>query len=482
MIAASRSKEQLRGTRVVLGILFASLFVPGPRAAARGPVADPGAPGPYAVGFTSVLAIDTARPPDGAKQPDGTAYIGRPVPLYVWYPADASSVDVTPEADYRLDEVSGLGPPAPSSLFEKYGCGRAYQAPPVSDDAPFPLVLFSPGSGGHPLAFVAFAARLASHGFVVAVPYHWGDAYWSGETKFDGAVAGVHRPGDLSFALTTLLSIADTPGQLLAGAIRPDQVAAAGWSLGGFAAIVLAGGDDLACDTVADAPPSTCVALPPDARFRAILALDALATPLHWWEMARVTVPSLVMGREWSTLAALAAAPGRDFLQTWVARPHGAFSGHPNIRVDVSGTNHQSFSGTCQFMAVLRDLGILPPTPWPRPVCKGVTDLLEVQRLISLYSVSFLRTALVGDPGLDYDLTPGWALTREPLAEVFVTEKRNPNAFEDDCLASGAQDPSPSCPDPHLFLYFPHQPGKEKAFGEKEPAAASFVDADDLQQ
>ncbi len=84
----------------------------------------------------------------------------------------------------------------------------------------------------------------------------------------------------------------------------------------------------------------------------------------------------------------------------------------------------------------------------------------------------FLRTTLAGDLGFDHYLTPGWALTREPLAEVFETEKRSPNAAQDECLAY-------DCPDPQFFLYFPHQPGSEQARAERDPAAALPAEPDD---
>ncbi len=457
--------------RLALLASFA-LLLPGPATAASARYPDPGTKGPYQVGFTSVVLVDGSRPA-------GKPYAGRPIPLLVWYPADAASVAGFPEAIYPLDAVSGRVPPAPSSLFEKYGTDGAYQEPPVSSDAPFPLLIFSPGAGAIAAYHVSLGTRLASHGFIVAVPYHWGSGFWAWEAKYNTLADGIHRPLDMSFVLTTLLSYNDSPDHLLHGAVRPDQVAAGGWSLGGYTAMVLAGGDDLACDVVANPPPGTCVASMPDPRFRAIVSMDGSANYLHWSELARVTVPSLVMGREWSTLAALAesGAANADWITTSVARPHGAFGGHPNIRVDVLGTNHQSFSDFCQLIFVLRDMGVVTPA-WTAgkdaAFCAGVTDSNEVHRLMGLYGVAFLRTALAREPGFDHYLAPGWALTREPLAEVFVTEKRSPSSAVDECMSSVVP-----CAEQQLFLYFPHQPGSEQARGQKDPVAPEFVEADD---
>jgi predicted dienelactone hydrolase len=65
--------------------------------------------------------------------------------------------------------------------------------------------MFSPG-WGCPAYFTNFiAARLASHGFVVAVIYHYGDGCWSWEPWDHLAVASYNRPRDVSFLLTDLL-------------------------------------------------------------------------------------------------------------------------------------------------------------------------------------------------------------------------------------------------------------------------------------
>ncbi len=467
----SQSKSPWR--RLLFAGLAVSLFAVTARAQPPGPVPDPGAVGPYAVGFTSIVLEDGSRPAQGALRPDGSAYAGRPIPLLIWYPADAPSGE---EARYPLDPVYGRGPPAPSSLYETYGVDGATREPPVSEDAPFPLVLFSTGSGGAAAQHVSFAARLASHGFVVAVFQHFGSGVWAWEPRYGGQLDVINRPLDLSFALTGLLSFAATPGHLLEGAIREDQVAAAGWSFGGYTAMVLAGGDDAVCDTAQVPTPAYCVPCAPDPRFRAIVTLDGSAQFLHWRELARITVPSLLMGREWSVLEALAQAggPNASWVTTFVARPHGAMRGHPNLRVDVAGTNHQSFADVCVLNAVIRDMGLITETEYQRryrTTCANVTPPSEVQPLLAQYAIAFLKTALVGDAGLDYYLTPGWALTREPLAELFVTEKRSPNAAEDECVAG----PTP-CPEPQLFLYFPHQPGSERASAEKDPAVQAGMD------
>lgn len=453
------------------------------RAAAR---ADPGAPGPYKAGFTSVVLVDESRPADGAP------LASRPIPLYVWYPVDAENVTgSTGPAVYPIDMVpGGNAPDALSTDFEKYGIEPAYDAPSVSRDRPFPLVVFSPGWGGPPFMLASLGTRLASHGFVVAVPYHWGDQWAGWEPPWEHiAVANYNRPRDVSFVITALLARSATSGDLLHGAVDASRIAAGGWSLGGFAAMALAGGVDSGCDLANFdpfmpegaqlAPEWTCVSTPPDPRVRAIVTMDGSGQFMRWAELARITVPSLVMGEEWGRFAADAAnAPPADaaWMATFLARPHAAMSGHPNLRVEVMGANHQSFSDWCEDLFVLQDLGVMSAGDveflFPL-ICTGVGDSTEIHRVTAKYAIAFLKTTIAGDSGYRDLLTPGYALTREPLVELFQTEKRSPRAAVDDCVDL-------SCTSPMDFLYFAHQPGEGSTLlrGAKDPSSRPPVRRD----
>ena len=79
----------------------------------------------------------------------------------------------------------------------------------------------------------------------------------------------------------------------------------------------------------------------------------------------------------------------------------------------------------------------------------------EAHRLTTKYMIAFLKTNLSGEPGYQNVLTPGYALTREPAVEFFVTEKRSPASIFDDW--------------PPDFIYFMHQPGSEQARARKDP-------------
>ena len=431
------------------------------QAAGASKVYDPGQPGPYAVGFTSYVLTDTNRS-GGVDFP-----AGRPIPVSVWYPVDPSTITPsTPSAVYPLDPLYGLVEDAHSSDFEVYGIDPAYQEPPASGARPFPLVIFSPGWGAPVFAHNSIGTRLASHGFVVAVMFHYGDWWWEWEPFDHIALASWNRPRDVSFTLTDLLARNQTPGDVLYGAIRPEQIAASGWSLGGYASMALTGGDDNVCDFFAEdpfllewmgpPPPETCTPSVPDPRIKAIVPLDGSNQILKFAELVRVTVPAMGIGEEWEMLA-LDPDPA---WASWQARQHAAFSGRPAYRVDVYNSIHQSFADVCEFGQVLGDLGIWDQAfvdLWLSWSCEGVIPSAEAHRLTTKYMIAFLKTELVREAGYQHILTPGYALTGEPNIEFFITEKRNPPAISEEW--------------PDTFIYFMHQSGSAQAKAEKDPTA-----------
>ena len=182
--------------------------------------------------------------------------------------------------------------------------------------------------------------------------------------------------------------------------------------------MVLAGGDDSVCDTLygipdlEDPPPWTCAPSAPDPRIEAIVPEDGSNQVLHFAELARIEVPAMGIGEEW------------DAVLDWQARQHAAFSSHPAYRVDVLNTNQQSFSDLCEGLQIMRDYGFLDEETLSQALaglCEPFTPRDEVHRLVSQYTVAFLKANLAREPGYQNRITPGWALTREPYAEFFVT-------------------------------------------------------------
>jgi dienelactone hydrolase len=419
--------------------------------------------GPYKVGFVMNTYYDSSRS-DFAGGP-------RPIQTFIWYPAapDNNGKPMPPAHYPMIINLVGptVLPDASSTEFEAYGIDPAYQEVAASKDSPFPLVVLSPGQGESATYLIQIGTRLASHGFVVAVPTNYDDRmkatlepqfYPTGELYAIGSYTG--RIGDIQYLMTRLAADSQQSGNLLSGTIRPDQIAVSGHSVGGAAALALAGGDDMACDLNGwdpkKFPPETCVPILPDPRIKAIIPIDGANQYLQYAEMARIKIPSMGIGEEWSTLESLQPSG-----ESWQARQHSAIQSHPNYRVDVAYANHLSFINQCAIVQVMNDRGIIDDTALndflqkncqPEPVAPDEFGTLTTQ-----YMIAFLKTVLVGGTGYQEMLTPGYALKNEPFVEFFETEKGSSNTPDEESY----------------FSYFMHQPGTEQAKALKNPWESS---------
>jgi predicted dienelactone hydrolase len=409
--------------------------------------------GPYKVGFVTQTYYDSTR----SDNLEGT----RPIMTYIWYPATPENDgDPMSPAAYDLGIPGVL--PYSSTDFEAYGVDPAYQEVAASKDGPFPLVVLSPGMATPPLFYVHIGARLASHGFVVAIPYHYGDGAlgeptWELNSPAYFIGTYIDRTRDIQYLMTQLVADSDQSDSLLYGTVRADQIAVSGQSWGGMAALALAGGDDQACDIIGQDsslfPPGTCVPISPDPRIKAIVPLDpaALTNNLHYAELARIKIPSMIIGREWNTMVETGAVNEEILL----ARPHSAIQGNPNYRVDISNYQHMSFTSACSCMDLLREVNGDEVTDTMLKVyCpKDPAPPDETGNLTTRYMVAFLKTVMVGDKCYEDMVTSDYALANEPFVEFFETEKGSPETADEE----------------GYFSYLMHQPGTERAQALKDP-------------
>jgi fermentation-respiration switch protein FrsA (DUF1100 family) len=111
-------------------------------------------------------------------------------------------------------------------------------APPASAGAPYPLVVFAHGFAVTPQLYARLLQSWARAGYVVAAPvFPLGSA---------GAPGGpdeadvVNQPGDMSFVISSVLSLSRIGPSPLAGLLDPAQIAVAGHSDGGETALAVA--------------------------------------------------------------------------------------------------------------------------------------------------------------------------------------------------------------------------------------------------
>ena len=138
----------------------------------------------------------------------------------VWYPT--TSISAAP--------AQWLGPPE-SPWFH---LGDWFEDAPAASGR-FPLVLLSHGTGGSAAMLGWLAQSLAQHGYIVAAVNHPGNNALEPYT-IDGFLLWWERARDVSAVIDFLLTDRDFSRR-----IDPSRIGAAGFSLGGYTVLVLAG-------------------------------------------------------------------------------------------------------------------------------------------------------------------------------------------------------------------------------------------------
>jgi len=141
--------------------------------------------------------------------------------VVVWYPAQASARE-------QPLIIPGL------DIFELGSV--AQDAPLAATAAKFPLVVISHGTGGSGLSMAWLGEALAAHGYIAAAVNHPGNNGTEPYTS-KGFSIWWERARDLSETISGMLADAKFGGQ-----IDPQRIGSAGFSLGGYTMIEIAGG------------------------------------------------------------------------------------------------------------------------------------------------------------------------------------------------------------------------------------------------
>jgi predicted dienelactone hydrolase len=147
----------------------------------------------------------------------------RPLLTELWYPAP----------DTVIESAIGIGPPEQPL----YTAGKAARAAELIGTPPrFPCLLLSHGTGGSALQLGWLGTALAAQGYIVASVNHHGNTSVEPYTA-QGFCLWWERAQDLRAVLDHLL--ADTR---FGARIDPTRAGAAGFSLGGYTVLAVAGG------------------------------------------------------------------------------------------------------------------------------------------------------------------------------------------------------------------------------------------------
>jgi predicted dienelactone hydrolase len=357
----------------LLAVLFLAFFLSAPALAGNGPLSEPDALGPWAVGRTTFAVVDPDRD-------------DRTLAVDAWYPVDP-------------DDAGG-----PPSVYDMIFAGIvsevAFDEPPVSAEGPFPLVVFSHGNNGIRFQSYFLTEHLASHGMIVVAPDH------SGNTAFDLLFPGTlfetsDRPLDVSLVITRMLERSIDVADPFFGRVDPGRIGVAGHSFGGFTTLAMATGFQ---------------DIPPDLRVAAIMPISPASNSFSDEDLAEITVPMFVLG-------------GTSDITTPVdpqsVRPFAFASSRPRYRVDLEKAGHGSFTNICDFYAAL--LPYVPPFllefllgNFEEGCGPELIPIDEAHRVTNLYALAFFSRDLVGDPRYKRYLTPGRVLKEGLPVQFFV--------------------------------------------------------------
>lgn len=171
----------------------------------------------------NILAIDPA-----ADKPETLPTYDRPLTVEVWYPAADGATGDTAFQAYLRDGTT-----------EVTLNGQAMRDAAPAVGAAYPLVIVSHGYPGNRFLMSHLAENIASKGYVVAAIDHTDSTY---RTKAAFGSTLVNRSLDQLFVLDEMARLSADEGSFLNGLVNTDTAGIVGYSMGGYGAVITAGG------------------------------------------------------------------------------------------------------------------------------------------------------------------------------------------------------------------------------------------------
>lgn len=270
--------------------------------------------------------------------------------------------------------------------------------------APYPLIVYSHGSGGQNFIASFLTEELASQGFVVVAANHTGDTAIDRATNTSVVPDqnDLNRPADVTRVIDDVLARSNSGNDFLSGHVDASRIGLVGHSYGGYTAVATVSGHTTPLGSVE-----------PDRRVKAIVGQAPYTLRLTPAEMALDKVPTMLISGT------------KDITTPTATNAMVAFqsiTGPPVVLVEITGAAHQSFTDVCTY---LDQIPKLPDAP------AFVVSTIQVQakegcgpefiayargiELTNILTVAFLRTYVAGEIG--YDAYWGsWAAAQPELS------------------------------------------------------------------
>ncbi len=339
------------------------------------PFFSPDEPGPYPVGIRRSVHVNPER-----YHLYGSSF--RTHPTTIWYPALESSgrpntlkdcMGELPEwAVLRLEEMTG----GSFSDIEGLETAAFRDARFDRSGAPYPVLFFSHGVSSNRFQSWDQCEHLASHGFIVVAPDHYGTALVTNTEEvvvfFNPLMVPtdlIDRPADVGFFYRELERMDADPDHFLHQGLDLSRFGILGHSWGGF----------------------TCMAAAPEYTFvKALAALAPIMTtpfpePFH--------KPFFLLQNDTDDIC--------DASLESNARARSAFMNcraDPGIYVRLLNAGHFSPSNVCHLAAPMFGPAFSGKADPARTGCEpGFMDVDRANRIAAAYLTAFFKSALAGD-------------------------------------------------------------------------------------
>ena len=175
-------------------------------------------------GQLDVLALDAS-----VDAPNPLPTYDRELAVQMWYPSFPGATGSKNVRAFLRDGTTEVNLTGQATLW----------AAPVTQASPFPLVIISHGYPGNRFLLTHLAENLASKGYIVASIDHT-DSTYRDQAAFGSTLR--NRSLDQLFVLNEMARLNDDSASFLAGIIDSDNTAIVGYSMGGYGAVITAGG------------------------------------------------------------------------------------------------------------------------------------------------------------------------------------------------------------------------------------------------